>query len=147
MKDPVAEGVTTLLVAGAALGAELDALYARFGLTSSGFEVLRVLKQDPSGQPRGAIAQRLISRAPDVTRLVDRLERQGLVKRVRSKSDRRLSVTRLTPRGADLVARIEPVVEEYRRAIASKLSATEWRELTRLCQRIGPSDERTHRQP
>lgn len=141
MKDPVADGVTTLLVAGAALSAELDALYARFGVTSSGYEVLRVLAVDPEGRPRGAIAQRLISRAPDVTRLIDRLERQGLVKRVRSKTDRRLSVTRITPRGADLVVRVEPVLEEYRRGIAPKLSASEWKELIRLCQCIGPADE------
>jgi len=139
MTDAVADGVANLLVAAAALNAQLEAVYERFGLTGSAFDVLRVLRSDPEGQPRGAIARRLIGRAPDVTRLIDRLERQGFVRRVRTKSDRRLSLTRITPKGADLVARIEPFLEECRSRFAANLSMSEWNDLARLCERIGAS--------
>jgi DNA-binding MarR family transcriptional regulator len=140
MKDPVIDSLMTLLVTGAALKARLDAVYGQFGLTSSGFNVLRILSTEPDGYSRGAIAQRLISRAPDVTRLIDRLERQGLVKRVRTRADRRLSVTKITPKGAALAARVEPALEEFRIKMAPKLSLPEWRELSRSCERLAGNE-------
>jgi DNA-binding MarR family transcriptional regulator len=136
MKDPVSAGVTSLLVAGMTLSAQLEAVYARFGLTASAFDVLRILRADPQGQSRAGIAKRLLSRAPDVTRLIDRLEHHGLVRRVRTRSDRRLSITRITPKGADLVTRVEPVLESFRMQISPRLSDAEWKELSRLCEQI-----------
>jgi DNA-binding MarR family transcriptional regulator len=141
MTDAVVSAVLQLLATAAALHTELDALYARFGLTSSGFNVLRILQAEPGGRPRGEIAQGLVHRAPDVTRLIDRLERRGLVKRVRSRTDRRLSVTQITSKGAELVAHIEPLMEEYRRKMVRRLSPAEWKELSRLCERIVASEE------
>jgi DNA-binding MarR family transcriptional regulator len=143
MKDTIADALTRVLIAGAALSGELDEVYGRFGVTASGYDVLRALADDPEGQPRGAIAQRLIARAPDVTRLIDRLERQGLVKRVPARSDRRLSVARITAKGADLLDRIEPALEELRGRLAPRLTATEWKELARLCDRLGGSRQRS----
>jgi DNA-binding MarR family transcriptional regulator len=137
LTDAVNDAVTNLLVAAAALNAQVDGVCARFGVTASAFEVLRILRGEPEGQARGAIARRLKSRAPDVTRLIDRLERQGFVRRSRARSDRRLSLTRITPKGAELAARIEPVIDEYRARMMTKLSMAEWIELARLCQRIG----------
>lgn len=141
MTDAVIAAVLQLLATAAGLHAELDALYARFGLTSSGFNVLRILHAEPGGRPRGEIAEGLVHRAPDVTRLIDRLERRGLVKRVRSKTDRRLSVTQITSKGVELLSHIEPLMEEYRRRMAQRLSPAEWKELSRLCERISASEE------
>jgi len=135
------DAMTQLLATGAEVHAELDALYGQYGLTTSAFNVLRVLREQPEGQPRGRIAQRLFHRAPDVTRLIDRLERRGLVKRVRTRVDRRLSLTQITAKGIELLARIEPAVEEYRLAMANRLSPAEWKELSRLCDRLQSSDE------
>ena len=136
MSDPVSEALTKLLAAGASLRAQLDSLYAKHGLTSSAFDVLRVLRERPDGRARGEIAQRLLHRAPDVTRLIDRLERRGYVKRLRRHSDRRLSVSQITPKGLEVVARIEPVIDEYRNSVATRLSVDEWAELSRLCERL-----------
>jgi DNA-binding MarR family transcriptional regulator len=143
MKETVADALTRVLVAGATLSGELDEVYGRFGITAGGFDVLRALRDDPEGRPRGAIAERLIARAPDVTRLIDRLERQGLVRRVAARSDRRLSVARITSKGADLLGRIEPALEELRGRLAPRLSAAEWKELARLCERLGGSRDRS----
>src|SRR5262245_48869276 len=136
IKDPVMEAILNLLVTGAALNQEFDALYGQFGLTSSGFNVLRILHGQPDGHPRGEIGQRMVNPAPDVTRLIDRLERRGLVKRVRDKSDRRLSVTQITPQGIALMKKIEPAIQEYRGKKASRLSAAEWKKLSEWCERI-----------
>jgi DNA-binding MarR family transcriptional regulator len=136
IKDPVIEAILNLLVTGAALNQEFDALYGQFGLTSSGFNVLRILHGQPDGHPRGEIGQRMVNPAPDVTRLIDRLERRGLVKRVRDKGDRRLSVTQITFKGIALMEKIEPAIQEYRAKQASKLSATEWKKLSEFCERI-----------
>ena len=141
IKDPVIEGILNLLVAGAALNEQFDALYGRFGLTSSGFNVLRILYGQPKGHPRGEIGHRMVNRAPDVTRLIDRLERRGLVKRVRDKADRRLSVTQITPKGVALMQKIEPEIEEYRARMSPKLSVAEWKKLNEFCERIYGSEK------
>src|SRR5262245_44055265 len=139
--DPVIEAILNLLVTGAALNEQFDALYGQFGLTSSGFNVLRILYGQPEGHPRGEIGQRMVNRAPDVTRLIDRLERRGLVKRVRDKADRRLSITQITPKGMALMEKIEPAIHAYRAKKAPKLSGAGWKKLSELCERIYGSDE------
>src|SRR4030095_4127673 len=141
LKDPVIEGVLNLLVTGAVLNEQFDALYGRFGLTSSGFNVLRILHGQPDGHPRGEIGQRMVNRAPDVTRLIDRLERRGLVKRVRDKTDRRLSVTQVTAKGVALMERIEPAIQEYRAKMAPKLSGADWKQISELCETIYSNEE------
>ena len=141
IKDPVIEGLLNLLVAGAALNEQFDALYGRFGLTTSGFNVLRILYGQPEGHPRGEIGQRMVNRAPDVTRLIDRLARRGLVKRVREKADRRLSVTQITPKGVALMQKIEPEIDEYRSRMSPKLSVAEWKKLSEFLERIYANEE------
>ena len=140
MQDSLVNAAQQLLAASAAINAGLDAIYAQFELTASAVEVLRILRSEPGGQPRGGIAQRLLSRSPDVTRLIDRLERRGLVKRVRIRSDRRLSVTRITAKGTELLAHVEPLVDDFRARLAPKLTAAEWKELGRLCERLTHDD-------
>src|SRR3712207_351285 len=84
-------------------------LFARHGVTRDQYNVLRILRgAHPDGHPRYEITNRLIRRAPDVTRLLDRLERQGLVERVRTREDRRLSITRITDAGMAVLDAIEP---------------------------------------
>ena len=59
----------------------------------------------PTASPAGRSAQRMVNPSPDVTRLIDRLARRGLVRRMRARSDRRLSLTRITPKGVALLER------------------------------------------
>src|SRR5262245_6266883 len=85
--NPVVEGMLNLLVTSALLTQRAEAEYAKFGLTTSTYNVLRILRGSPDGLPRGDIGQRMVNPAPDVTRLIDRLTRRGLVRRLRTKSD------------------------------------------------------------
>jgi DNA-binding MarR family transcriptional regulator len=136
LDDPVVEGMLNLLVAGAALNQQSDVLFGQFGLTSSAYNLLRILRGSPDGLPRGEIAQRMVNPSPDVTRLIDGLARRGLVRRCRARSDRRLSLTRITPKGEAVVARVEPANRKQRAQLARRLSDDEWRQLSSLCERI-----------
>src|SRR4051812_19730707 len=67
-----------------------DDLFATFDLTPQQYNALRLLRaDDPDPVPTLALAERLVSRAPDITRLLDKLEHRGLVARTRKPGDRR----------------------------------------------------------
>lgn len=134
--DPVVEGMLNLLVTGAALNQKAEAEYARFGLTSSAYNVLRILRGSPDCLSRGEIGQRMVNPSPDVTRLIDRLAQRGLVRRQRGRTDRRVSFTRITPKGLALMEQAEAANQAQRAALASRLSAKEWRQLSAFCERI-----------
>ena len=63
------------------------------------YNVLRILRGAPDGLPCGEIANRMITRDPDITRLLDRLEKRGLISRCRETKDRRTVMARITPEG------------------------------------------------
>jgi DNA-binding MarR family transcriptional regulator len=133
--------VISLLVAAADVRDRFDQAYRQFGLTAGQYNVLRILNRaPPGGYSRREIVERMIERAPDVTRLVDRLEARGLVERTRSEAtDRRLSHTRITPDGAALVERVRPAVDRANREVARRLGRADCLELIRICEQIyGP---------
>ncbi len=82
------------------------------------YNVLRILRGSPQGLACGEIASRMITRDPDITRLLDRLEKRGLISRCRETKDRRTVMTRITPDGLKLLARLdEPVQSGHRRQL------------------------------
>jgi len=117
--------------------AELSDAFERalrpFGISAAQYNVLRILRgAGPDGLCRNEIRDRLLSRMPDVTRLLDRMEDAGLVTRVRSDADRRLVSTRLTDGGRALVDRLDrPVAEEHERRLGH-LSQGQLRTLIKL---------------
>ena len=74
------------------------------GLSPTQYNALRILRgAGDEGRSCSEIAERMINRDPDITRLVDRLERRGLVARSREGRDRRVITTRITPAGLELL--------------------------------------------
>ncbi len=84
-------------------------------LSLTQYNVLRVLRGSPDGLPCGEIARRLITREPDITRLLDRMEKRGLISRCRDAKDRRTVVTRITAEGLDAVNRLDEPVHALHR--------------------------------
>lgn len=83
-----------------ALSSEFTELFKQHGLTQAWFNVLRILRgAGDEGMPCQVVGSRLIQRVPDVTRLLDRMEREGLIVRERSSEDRRVVLARLTSEG------------------------------------------------
>ena len=87
-------------------------------LSATQYNVLRILRGMPEGLPCGEIASRMITRDPDVTRLLDRLEKRGLILRWRETKDRRMVMVRIRVAGLKLLTRLdEPVQEVHRRQL------------------------------
>src|SRR5215468_5414432 len=87
-------------------------------LSPTQYNVLRILRGAPPGLPCGEIADRMITRDPDITRLLDRLEKRELISRCRETKDRRMVVARITPDGLKLLGRLdEPVAQAHRKQL------------------------------
>jgi DNA-binding MarR family transcriptional regulator len=137
--DSADEAVVSVLVAADYLDQLLAEVVGAHGLTSDQHNVLRILRGvHPGGHPRHEIARRMIHRAPDVTRMLDRLAKRKLVVRARDPGDARLSIARITPAGLALLKRVDPEVEAAQKKATAALSAAERKELARLCDRIVP---------
>lgn len=107
------EAVLNIVRTASQLNYETGEAFRPYGVTTTQYNVLRILRgAGPEGLPCGAIADRLVRRDPDVTRLLDRLTGQHLVERGRAANDRRVVTVRITQAGTDLLERLEPVVRE-----------------------------------
>lgn len=83
-------------------------------LSSTQYNVLRILRGAPEGLPCGEISNRMVTRDSDITRLLDRLEKRSLVSRSRESKDRRTVWARITPQGLKLLTRLdEPVLTTH----------------------------------
>ena len=90
----------------------------RADLSATQYNVLRILRGAPEGLQCGEIGNRMITRDPDITRLLDRLEKRGLTSRCRETQDRRMVIVRIAPEGLRLLQRLdEPVREAHRRQL------------------------------
>ncbi|MGM9321065.1 MarR family winged helix-turn-helix transcriptional regulator [Deinococcus aquaticus] len=111
-------------------GAEL---FREYGLSAPQFNVLRILRgAEDSGLTCSEISDRLLVHDPDVTRLLDRLQKAGLVNRDRDRPDRRIVATRLTPAGHDLLVRIDRPLMHLHAQQFAHLSDTQLQHLLTL---------------
>lgn len=100
----------------------MEALSHRFAqvlksrdLSSTQYNVLRILRGAPEGLPCGEIGNRMVTRDSDITRLLDRLEKRSLISRCRESKDRRTVWTRITPEGLELLASLDEPVRAAQR--------------------------------
>lgn len=110
-----------------------EGLFGQFGISAQQYNALRLLRAaDPEAIPTLALAERLISRAPDITRLLDRLEAKGLVERTRPAANRRVVLVRITSSGLALLCELDEPVREAHELQLGHLSDQELRTLTDL---------------
>ncbi len=103
------------------------------GLTATQYNVLRILRgAGTAGLSCGDVAGRMITRDPDLTRLLDRLEGRGLVTRARDGEDRRVVVTRITRAGLSLLAELDEPVQAQNRKAVGHLGEQKLRSLAQL---------------
>ena len=133
------QAVVSLMVAAEHIEQAGIPVWERHGVTADQYNVLRILRGvHPGGHPRGEIARRMIHRAPDVTRMLDRLVRQRLVTRGRNPDDRRESIATISRAGLALLERIDPDLLAVQQAVTQGLNEREMRELVRLCDALVP---------
>ena len=109
--DPAEEAYLNLLRTAAVLGTDFERLFKAAGLSEPQYNVLRILRGAPDHRlPTLEIASRMITRAPNITRLIDKLVRKKFVSRCDHDRDRRVVVVQLTPGGLDLVNGISAAI-------------------------------------
>ncbi len=110
-----------------------DELFGRYELTPQQYNALRLLRgEHPRAVPTLALAARLVSRAPDITRLLDKLERRGLIERDRPAENRRVVRVRVTDAGLALLRSLDTPVGECHDRQLGHLSAEQMRTLAEL---------------
>jgi DNA-binding MarR family transcriptional regulator len=93
------------------------------GITATQYNVLRILRgSEPEGLCRNELRDRMLTRMPDVTRLLDRMEEAGLVERTRDTEDRRMVTSRITNKAQDILATLDPLVAENEKRFFSGIS-------------------------
>ncbi len=108
---PEEEALLNIVRTSAALSIAFEREFRQYDITDSSYNVLRILRgSGPAGKLCSQVGRELVAQGPDVTRLIDRLERKGLCERRRSTTDRRAIWVVITAAGLDLVNRLdEPV--------------------------------------
>src|SRR5215470_17828820 len=110
---PETRAFVALITAADRLSLEAEQLMKTCGLTGTQFNVLRILRgAEPEGLACRAIGDRMISHDPDITRLLDRMEKHGWITRERQSDDRRVVKTRITKKGLDLIKTLDQPVHE-----------------------------------
>ena len=136
-RTPAVAAFAAVLRAHRGLTDDFRELFRSHGLTEPRYDVLRILRNaGEGGMPSQEIGRRLYTRVPDVTRLVDGLERLGLVGRERCPEDRRVVYVTITTAGLGLLAELDgPVLAIHRRQFAD-FDREELATLTELLDRL-----------
>jgi DNA-binding MarR family transcriptional regulator len=120
------------------LEGELNRLFRPYELTTATFAILRILNgASEEGLSCGDIASQLIAEVPDMTRLLDRLERLEYVVRERSALDRRMVKVRITDRGVAVINSLQEKVLKCHEAQFVSISPEGLRQLRALLKEVG----------
>jgi DNA-binding MarR family transcriptional regulator len=118
------EALLSILRTATVLEHGTNELLRPFGITATQYNVLRILRgAGTRGLCGREIAERLISRVPDVSRLLDRMADMDLLVKERDATDRRLITARITPRGRRVLTQATPALAEFGRGRVERLSS------------------------
>jgi DNA-binding MarR family transcriptional regulator len=120
-----------------ALQSSMESKLNEFGLTGTQYNALRILRGAGSdGLPCSEIGERMITRDPDITRLLNRLERRGFVERERAQEDRRVIYGKISAAGQRLLREMDGPVEQHGRDLLHHVSSTDLRRLIALLEQV-----------
>jgi DNA-binding MarR family transcriptional regulator len=116
-----------------ALTDRVEDLLKPYGISGTQYNVLRILRgAGEGGLCRNELRDRMLTRMPDMTRLLDRMEEAGLVTRSRDQDDRRMVLTRITARGRDLLGELDGPMTDLHRDQLARLTDEQLRSLIDL---------------
>ncbi len=131
------ETLLNVIVTGSWLASEMASVMAEFGVTPAQYNVLRILAgAHPNRVTCSEIGSRLLDRTPDVTRLLNRLDKARLISRSRSRTDRRVVRVGIRQTGLDLLASMAPVVAALQERVSRHLTIEEHRQVSDLLERL-----------
>jgi DNA-binding MarR family transcriptional regulator len=125
-----------------ALTDQIEDLLKPYGISGTQFNVLRILRgAGDGGLCRNELRDRMLTRMPDMTRLLDRMEDAGLVTRSRERDDRRMVLTRITERGRELLGQVDRPVSDLHRKQLARLTDAQLRSLIDLLAKVRERDD------
>jgi DNA-binding MarR family transcriptional regulator len=131
--SPQQEAFLNVLRTSSALTDALEDLLRPYGISATQYNVLRILRgSDADGLCRNELRDRMLTRMPDMTRLLDRMEEAGWVTRARELEDRRMVLTRISSAGQQLLAELDGPVNDLHRRQLKGLSEAQLRTLIDL---------------
>jgi DNA-binding MarR family transcriptional regulator len=127
------EAQLNIIRTGSLLLDEVEQFLKPYGVTATQYNVLRILRgAEPVGLCRNELRERMLTRMPDVTRLLDRMEEVGLVSRTREDEDRRMVRTKVTPAGLAILSAVDDVAQQEHKRRFRGLDATQLQTLIDL---------------
>jgi len=120
--NPLEEAALNIMRTASELTYRAGEVLKQYGITTTQYNVLRILRgAGANGLPCGAIAERMITRDSDITRLLDRLTAMHLVERGRLADDRRVVTVKIASRGSELLGELDPVVRQLHQELLGHL--------------------------
>ncbi len=132
-KSIASEAHVALLRTADVVGRGITDVLKPFGVSPTQYNVLRILRgAGPTGLACGEIGERMITQDPDITRLLDRMEKAGWIERTRDSRDRRVVMTRLTKQGKKLTEDLEEPLARMERQVLKRVGEKRLRDLVDL---------------
>jgi DNA-binding MarR family transcriptional regulator len=114
-----------------------DELFGEHQISAQQYNALRLLgSRHPGSMPTQTLGKLLISRAPDITRMLDRLEQRGLIERVRRSGNRRVVEVFISPAGRKLLDELARPVREMHARQLGHLTPAELKQLVSLSKQV-----------
>jgi DNA-binding MarR family transcriptional regulator len=135
-ETPEQEAILNLMRTNDQVLIRFERLFREYGMTPAQYNVLRILRGEGQPLPVLEIAERTITVVPGITGLVDRLEKQHLVRRERSTRDRRVIYVAITPKALHLLKELDKPIEKLHDEIAGHLTHDELAVLIRLLEKV-----------
>ena len=112
---------------------EIEQFLKPYGVTATQYNVLRILRgAEPVGLCRNELRDRMLTRMPDMTRLLDRMEEVGVVARARESEDRRMVRTRITAAGLKILSDVDVAMKDEHKRRFKSLDESKLRTLIEL---------------
>ena len=126
-----------LLRTGEALSQSVENLLRTSGLSGTQYNVLRILRgAGAGGLTCGETSERMVTHDPDITRLLDRLEKRNLITRARDTRDRRVVTVRITREGLSLLAKLDKPLVDLHQNLFRHVTRDDLRKLSSLLEKV-----------
>jgi len=137
--NPVEDAMVAMLRVGLVVQGLLDRFFETYEITLLQFNILRILyvrDVEGEGLPAGSFAARMMTIAPDVPRMIDRLVKQELVERASSPTDRRVVLIKLTQKGIDVIEDSTPKLVEHNKELIGALPVADLRDVAKHLNKV-----------
>jgi DNA-binding MarR family transcriptional regulator len=138
-KEPAHEALLNVYYTASMMKKKADLFFARYGLTDVQFNLLTLLyfqSGKEGGLSQAQISDMMLVNRANITSLVDRMEKAGLVARSAHKKDRRFNIVKLTARGRNLFEKVEPIYIEQVRQVMSAISQPSMKMLMGILEKV-----------